>query len=440
MVTPGTWCMPETFTIIRHFIAARWLRRFSSRENLLAWQARRLDAFLERLVKGIPFYAGHSPSLPSLPVMDKAEVRKNFTALNTEGISLEVAEELALRAERERDFSPVLPGGLTVGLSSGTSGRRGVFLVSPRDREQWAGMILAKMLSAGSLRRLLSPWRPPLRIAFFLRADSNLYRTIASRRIDFRFFDLLRPLHTLADELAEQRPHILIAPASVLAELSKIADLEIHPDQVISVAEVLDRRDADLIRKRFGVEPAQIYQATEGFLACTCPEGRLHLNEEVLHIEPQWLDDTRTRFHPLITDFSRKTQAFVRHRLDDVLVVDERECPCGNPALRLSHIEGRADEILRFSSPVFPDVLRQALYSMPVAPDLYRIEQHGPDLRVFLKNSSPVLEGAVSKALVGLFGNLGLSQPRLVFPEWIDQPAGEKQRRIRCVTPLQLIQ
>jgi len=428
--------MPETLSIIGHFIAARWLRRFRSRAALLAWQRKRLDAFLARLVKEVPFYHGRPAVLESLPVMDKPAMRGHFAELNRHGILLEEAEAFALEAETRRDFSTVLPGGVTVGLSSGTSGKRGVFLVSPQEREQWAGMILAKMLSRASLLRILRFWRSPLRIAFFLRADSNLYRTVASRRIDFRFYDLLRPLGDLAHDLETQRPHILIAPASVLAELTKIDVLGIQPQQVISVAEVLDGRDAGMICSRFGVEPAQIYQATEGFLACTCREGRLHLNEEILHVEPQWLDHGRTRFHPLITDFSRGAQAFVRFRLDDVLVVDERECPCGNPALRLARIEGRADEILRFPAPVFPDAIRQALYSMPAVPDLYRIEQHRDELRIFLENSSSELETAVTDAMHALFGSLDLATPLLVFPEWTDQPRGEKQRRIRCVSPL----
>lgn len=427
--------MPEVLSIIRHFIAARWTRRFSSRARLLNWQRKRLNTFLQRLVEEVPYYRGLAPVLEALPVMDKASMREHFMTLNRHGILLQMAEEVALEAETQRDFSTVLPGGVTVGLSSGTSGKRGVFLVSPEERAQWAGMVLGKLLSGESLRRVLSFWRPPLRIAFFLRADSNLYRTVASRRIDFRFYDLLRPLGDLAHDLEAQRPHILIAPASVLAELAKIEVLDVDPKQVISVAEVLDHRDEEWVRSRFRVKPGQIYQATEGFLACTCSEGRLHLNEEILHIEPQWLDEGRTKFHPLVTDFSRSAQAFVRYRLDDVLVVDERECPCGNPALTLARIEGRADEILRFPGPVFPDAIRQALYTMPATPDLYRLEQHGMELRIFLKNSSPELESAVRGAMQALFRNLGLAIPHLIFPEWCGQPPGEKQRRILCVTP-----
>lgn len=430
--------MDDLTVIVRHFISSRWLRKFSSRQQLLAWQQKRLDRFLERVVRDVPFYLGRKPVLSELPMIEKAMMREHFSTLNPFEIRLEEAEKVAMAAEVDRDFSSQLPGGLTVGLSSGTSGRRGVFLVSAEDRLQWAGTVLGKMLSTRSLWQILLPWRAPLRIAFFLRADSNLYRTVASRRVDFRFFDLLRPLDHLVHELNACSPHLLIAPASVLVELAKRDDVEIHPQQIISVAEVLDEYDEAQISKRFQVRPAQIYQATEGFIACSCREGSLHLNEEILHVEPSWVGDSTTHFQPVITDFSRTAQAFVRYRLDDVLVKDEQPCRCGNPTLRLARIEGRADEVLRFPEPIFPDVIRQALYSMPVTLDLYRIEQYGEELRISLKNSCEEWEGAVTETLESLFTRLGIRVPRLVFLPWVDQAAGEKQRRIRCIYPISI--
>ena len=115
----------------------------------------------------------------------------DFRAYNTVGISYDDAMAVAMEAERSRDFTPTL-GDVTVGLSSGTSGRRGLFLSSvPPNGFAGPESVLARMLPASAIRRILTPWMPPIRIAFFLRANSNLYRTIAGRRIEFRFFDLL---------------------------------------------------------------------------------------------------------------------------------------------------------------------------------------------------------------------------------------------------------
>ncbi len=70
---------------------------------------------------------------------------------------------------------------------------------------------------------MLNPFAPRLKIAFFLRANSNLYTTLSSRRIEFRYFDLLEEMKGHAAALEEFRPDILVAPATVLAELAGAA-------------------------------------------------------------------------------------------------------------------------------------------------------------------------------------------------------------------------
>ena len=79
-------------------------------------------------------------------------------------------------------------------------------------------------------------------------------------------------------------------------------ELTLKVKKVISVAEVLEPQDRELLRNVFH-NVGEIYQATEGFLASTCRCGTLHLNEEFVHIEPQWLDEHR--FVPIVTDFTR---------------------------------------------------------------------------------------------------------------------------------------
>src|ERR1017187_10102282 len=125
------------------FARARWGDRFKNREALLAWQQHSVDRFLRTCLPRAPFYRDYRGArLDELPTVDKRTMLANFAAFNTRGIALEQALDVALTAERSRDFLPTIEG-LTVGLSSGTSGTRGVFLVSPEERQRWAGLILA---------------------------------------------------------------------------------------------------------------------------------------------------------------------------------------------------------------------------------------------------------------------------------------------------------
>ena len=428
------------------FARARWGLRFRDRQALLGWQRRRLDRFLRTVLPTAPFYGGHAgAALDQLPIVDKATVRADFAAFNSRGIALDRALDVALAAERDRDFAPTLDG-VTVGLSSGTSGMRSVFLVSAEERLRWAGLILARLLTSSSLRQIIEPWRPPLRIAFFLRANSNLYETVASRRIRFAFHDLVAPLEGDVRRLNAGAPHVLVAPPTVLRRLAAAAidgALRIAPAQVVSVAEVLEPDDRTVIGRAFGVPIQEVYQASEGFLAASCPAGRLHLNEEYLHVEPEWVDDGHRHFRPIVTDFTRTCQLVVRYRLDDVLRDAEGPCPCGRVTRSLNAVEGRSDDVLWWPSmrdggaqPVFPDVVRRSMALAGAATLDYRIEQRGPVWVVGLDTGAAqegAARAAVRRELAALCVRLGLQPPALQFEPWRPWAPLAKRRRIRCI-------
>jgi putative adenylate-forming enzyme len=446
--------------LLARFVRARWGYRFRSRERFDAWQQRRLARFLRRL-RAVPYYAhvarptrvDYAPvvrparvELSDLPVVDKGVLLEHFDGLNTRGVRLADALGVALEAERTRDFAPLVAGDLTVGLSSGTSGRRGAFLVSPRERMLWAGTVLARVLDRRSVGQLLRPWAPPVRIAFFLRAGGNLYESVASSRIRFSFHDLTEPFDSHVDALdssaaAGTGPHVLVAPASVLralADRARDGRLRIRPRLVISVAEVLEPEVAERIRTVWGRVPRQVYQATEGLLALTCERGSLHLNEESVHVEREWLDAERTRFTPIVTDFDRRTQIIARYRLDDVLRVDPvaPPCPCGRVTTVLSAVDGRADAVLRLPHEsglreveLFPDVVRQAMAAASDAYADWRIRQRGLDLHISLASPAPGAESRVRELLERLL-RAHDGSAAIVFDPWEAVDPTAKARRI----------
>jgi putative adenylate-forming enzyme len=424
----------------RRFAATRWGRRWPTRTSLLEWQARRLNRFLREQLPRAPFYGRPASRLSELPIVDKQTMVAAFDALNTRGIRRADAMAAALAAERSRDFRPEI-GDLTVGLSSGTSGERGVFLVSGRERAIWAAVMLAETLTTESLVRIASPWRAPLAVAFFLRANSNLYETLGSRRLDFVFHDLLEPLERHVASLIGRPPHVLVAPATVLrrlAEVSLAGDLPIRPRQVISVAETLETEDASLIERAFDRPVQQVYQATEGFLGATCPAGRVHLNEACVHIEPEWLDAGRLRFHPILTDFTRDTQLIVRYRLDDVLRLAGSPCPCGRVTLSLAAIDGRRDSVLwlpargtGISCAIFPDLVRRAMTIAGEHVHDYRVLQTDDEIVVRVQGTNPEAPAAIRAELLKLFTDQGVMPPPITFAAWQDDAPGRKCCRIR---------
>lgn len=436
--------MLDALHIAYHLARARWQLDFRGPRALAAWQEQQLQRFLRQRLPQAPYYqAWIGRAFSELPIIDKSILMSEFDRLNTRGIRLQNALDIALSAERTRDFHATL-GNVSVGLSSGTSGNRGVFLVSREERLQWAGVLLARVLSDHLFRRLVCPWRPALRVAFFLRANNNLYTTLSSRRLTFAYYDLTLGVEMHLPGLCAQQPDVLIAPASVLRVLAeRVLDgsARFAPAKVISVAEVLEPDDAQRIRQAFRTEVHQVYQCTEGFLAYTCERGTLHLNESFLYIEREWLDTQRTRFQPIITDFSRTTQLIVRYRLNDVLRPAPAPCACGRAEQALAAVEGRADDVLWLPrlpdaglAPIFPDVVRRAMTLVGELFSEYRLEQDGMVWRVRLASDKgdDACE-QVRRELMQLCRTLGVSPPRVEFVAWQTPPADAKRRRIRCL-------
>jgi putative adenylate-forming enzyme len=435
--------LTDALVMAAHFARARWLLDFRDRAKLEAWQDRQLSRFMRDIVPLAPRYKGFlTGRLSDLPTMDKALMMSDFLANNTQGIQLDHAFEIAFRAEESRDFSPMLDD-LTVGLSSGTSGNRGVFMVSKAERLRWAGILMARAIPNHLLRRFLTPWQSPLRIAFFLRANSNLYTTLNSSRIEFSFFDLLEGVESAIDKLNGSQPDVLVGPPTLLRALAAEARggrLHISPSHVISVAEVLEASDADAVREAFGCTPHQLYQATEGFLAYTCEEGTLHLNESFVHIEPEWLDAEHTRFQPIITDFTRHTQLIVRYRLNDVLRVTDQPCSCGRAERAIASIEGRADEVIWLPSrdtgravAIFPDQIRRAMLFVGSAVREYEVTQVGMQLQIGLQSDSESEHAKqdVNSELGKLWHSLNVDSPTLSFTAWNSPQIGCKRRRVK---------
>jgi putative adenylate-forming enzyme len=415
-------------TILWHYLLTKYARRFSSRKELLEWQDKKIRNFLEKILPKSPFYRDYYQGLDihnwqQFSIIDKSVMMANFDDLNTVGIKKSEAFTLATEAEKTRNFSSTLQG-YTVGLSSGTSGNRGLFIVSQPEQQAWAGTILAKALPQFILT--------PQRIAFFLRANSNLYETVKRQRIQFEYFDLFSSVESHIERLNQVSPTILVAPPSMLrllADAHLTGNLNIAPLKIVSVAEVLDPLDERYIGNYFGQTVHQLYQCTEGFLGSTCEYGTLHMNEDILVIQKDYIDKDAGKFMPIITDFNRKTQPIIRYRLDDILTERQTPCSCGSVFTALESVEGRRDDIFWLPNqtgerliPMFPDFIRRAIILASDEIQEYRAVQKCPDLiEVSLKVPAELQESIqhkVHQSLLDLFARSHCQIPNICYKEY----------------------
>ncbi len=381
-------------TILYYLLELKLLkRRYGS--NLNALQNYRWKKFQSTLAKS-PFYselANQNTALENYPLMNKQVFMEQFDRINIHGITKEAANKIAYEAETSRVFSPMI-GPITVGLSSGTSGNRGLFLVDKKERAQWVAYVLDRVIGFSLKKRS---------VAFFLRANSNLYDSVKSKVLKFEFFDLLDDLQTHVSRLNALNPTILVAQPSMLLALAQEMEkglFSIQPEKIISVAEVLYPEDKLYLERIFGQQIHQVYQCTEGFLASTCPEGVLHFHEDYLIIEKKYLDETKTRFHPIITDLKRYSQPIVRYELNDI-IHELTDCPCGLKTTAIEKIEGRSDDVLHFenkdgmTTKIFPDFFRRAIIlSDPSIVDYMLVQRSGNLLELYIDGADERFENA----------------------------------------------
>ncbi|TGQ12046.1 MULTISPECIES: F390 synthetase-related protein [unclassified Mesorhizobium] len=365
------------------FALTRWVSR-KSRADFERWQATALRRFLDRDLPHAPFYGKAPARLSDLPVTDKALLMARFDKFNFGGLTASQAWTALARDGRA--------GALTVGASTGTSGNRGLFVISEGEKFRWLGTLLAK--AAPDLL-----WRG-IRVAVILPQNTGLYDSAhKSRLIKLAFFDLTVGPESWRDELEAFDPTVIIAPPKILRHFAA-ENFRLRPKRVFSAAETLDPVDRPVIENFFQLPLDQIYMATEGLFAVTCRQGGLHLAEDSVFFEFEPAGEGLVT--PLVTAFRRQTQIMARYRMNDLLRLSKEPCRCGSPLRCVDEIVGRMDDVFRFTSPnglilVTPDVLRNAVLKADRRIDDFRLVQTGPD-RIELRLSPTLADGAAAAA------------------------------------------
>jgi phenylacetate-CoA ligase len=367
----------------KSFASTMWHAR-QNRASFSAWQSRRLSQWLRTAVPRVSAYAGPVHRITDLPITDKTMLMSDFAAYNTAGITADQAWNALAKGQQIND--------LIIGASTGTTGNRGLFVVSEREQFRWLGTILAK-----TIPDLL--WHPQ-RVAIILPRGTALYDSAnRTRRLALRFFDITQGVASWTDQLCAFDPTVIVAPPRILRHFAE-ADFPLNPTRVFSAAETLDPVDATIIRVRFGTLLRQIYMATEGLFAVSCHLGNLHLAEDSVFFEYEPVGDGLVS--PLVTCFRRETQIMARYRMNDLLRLARDPCPCGSPLQHVTEVAGRRDDAFEINEILItPDVLRDAVVQADASINDFRIVQTGP-CAVTLTLPLNCADDVMERALVAL--------------------------------------
>ncbi len=420
--------------IIYYWLQIHFAPKLQSRKAIEAFQVKRMNRFaFKTLIRSVfyqPYFKANKFNWNEVPQISKPVFMAEFNLINTKGIKLNDAMQVAIESEKSRNFKNNL-NGITVGLSTGTSGKRGLFLVSENEKAHWVALVISRVIRPKLFKKQ--------KIAFFLRANSNLYSSIESSLFEFKYFDIFKPLEELLEELNAYQPGILASQPSILMDLAlaqKNGVIHISPIQIISFAEVLHDNDKEIISSIFNTEITEVYQCTEGFLGVSCKYGSIHLNEDFIRFDKEWIDENK--FYPIITDFSRSSQPVVKYKLNDVLEIKKEACGCGSKFIAIEKIIGRDDDILNFNGiKVYPDLIARKIAMHTDSFQQYEIEQTGAkELCINIACDSTDFESnktIFTSILNELFKGFGITEIHYQFESKIATNKGNKTRKIKCL-------
>ena len=411
------------------------------RERLERFQHDRLERLTRHAVAHSPFWRerlpAHGPvTLLDIPVLTKAELMERFDDLVTDP-RLRL-DDLLLHLDEIEDDALYL-GEHRVMTSSGSSGRKAVFVY---DRTAWSG--IAGMFLRRSEWTNTGPRFPRLRLAMIGGGSPTHMTRRGAQTMDIGIHRLCKlsvtqPVPQLVERLNAFQPQALYGYPSIMALLAveqQAGRLRIGPESVFTSSEPLSHTVRERLEQAFGVRPYDFYATTEGLFGHECPEGSMHLFDDMCIAEN--VDEDYRPVPPgevgsrlLVTNLFNLTQPLIRFEVTDLVAVEPEPCPCGRTLTRLRSLEGRAEDVLRLGG---VDVHPLQFALVTADPDVreFQVVQQGEALRlrVCLRDGAGEAPARLRARVGARLEELGVPRPS-VEVETVDalerSPAGKLQ-------------
>jgi putative adenylate-forming enzyme len=350
---------------ILDFLKLVYNRRFLSRDNLKAYQLKELQSLIAFSKEHSPYYketlrdlsVNKLVDMQKLPIINKAIMMEHFDCLNTVGLHKDEVMKEAIEKELNKDYLGYYKDEFVLGLSSGTSGNKGLY-VTPKSLTQRLPFVF--LARSGIPLRLL-----PFRILFMLRVFSQGFNDINSPLISLKYLSTMTPIEEVIDRINTLKINILMAPPSLCRLLLPHAHLLKTPlKMIVTYAEVLEKEEKERLQGVFQCKVIEIYQASEGQFASACSHGKLHINEDLVYVElldenyQEVLNPHVVAKHMIATNLVNRAQPLIRYAMNDLIVLDE-PCACGSSFRTIKNVLGRNDDVLSF---IKKDGSRQAIF------------------------------------------------------------------------------
>jgi phenylacetate-CoA ligase len=374
------------------------------RERLERFQQERLQALIRHARLHSVFWRERIPAedarLTDIEPMSKADLMESFDELVTDR-RLRLDELLAHLDGIEGD--ELYLDEFRVMTSSGSSGRKAVFVY---DRAAWRGpltMFLRRSNWTGAGPRL-----PRLRLVMIGGAAATHMSRRGAQSLDVGIHRMLglsvtQPLPELVARLNDFQPdHLNGYPSIVgrLAEEQLAGRLRLRLEGLFTSSEPLTPTVRARLEEAFGVRPYNFYATTEGLYGHDCPEGSMHLFDDMCIVEN--VDEENRPVPPgevgarlLVTNLFNHVQPLIRFEVSDLIALEPEPCPCGRTLARVRSLEGRAEEVLEVGGVAVHPMQFALVTADPDVREFQVVQERDAlKLRVALRNGS---EGAPAR-------------------------------------------
>jgi phenylacetate-coenzyme A ligase PaaK-like adenylate-forming protein len=363
-----------------HTLAHLWAHPRTSRERILAFQARKLRSVVAQAYALVP----HTRARFDEAGIHPADIRGPRDLLRLPITSGHRYRRQPIESLLARG---VAPDRLVANVTSGSSGRPFTVLRTPIEEHLLNSFRLRGRKQVGFRRndrivRIkmtgLGPSKPgPLRR---LRRALGIYRD--------HTVGCLQPVDDILAELERLRPTAVTGYPGVLTHLATrlLSAGRSLPDlRLISTGgESVTRFRRERIERGFGVRAFETYGAHEfNLMAWECPQsGLLHVCDDGVVLEV--LKDGRPaeigeEGEVVATALHSYAMPFIRYGTGDIAVRGPDRCPCGQPFSTLERVRGRAHDYFHLvdGTTVHPnEIMVPVIVEHGHWIDQYRITQH----------------------------------------------------------------
>ena len=418
------------------FADVRSLKRYHTRRlRQVCRFAERHSPFFHEYFKGVDTQRITPEMLWTLPGVTKSAMMADFGAYNTAGIEADDALRFARENDRKRQYGRFYQDRYSVGLSSGTTGASGLVIYSREETERSILMFMARNGLPRGLKRH--------RILFALRTSTAAFETVNRFGYHLVHVNYDTPPVEVIDIINRHDLNIIGGSPVFLLQLAPYASGIDHPlDTVVSYAEILDEHAKAGIARSFGTRVHELYAASEGYVAASCPEGTLHLNEDILLFNLLPHSGRPRVYRTVITDLYRTTQPIINFELSDLIEISDKTCPCGSGFRVLSQVIGRNDDHFNFVDPsgneriVYADYIRRCIIgAVDGIREYSAIQRRNGTIELIIDTTTPGtgIQTSLRSAMTALLESYNLNAPKIqiTFLRIDSDPSRKRKRVIR---------